>query len=193
MQQAYAPREEHVAQRPQGCVCAITALEQLPGSSVVRGIFVVCNSLANVLVDTGASHSFMSTAFASALGLEVAWLASSLRVESPVGGTINLDRGCYGCEIEVVGRRLPFAFVLLYMLSFDVILGMDWLSSYRAVIDCYRQRVIVCTSSGDCFYFLGNRIDKVLSPVFYPHRRTSLVASLQLFWIVRVTGLLLNC
>ena len=48
-----------------------------------------------------------------------------LRVESPVGGTVDLDRGCRDCEIEVAGRRLPFAFMLLHMSSFDVILGMD--------------------------------------------------------------------
>ena len=98
----------------------------------------MCNSLANVLIDTGASHSFISIAFASTLGLEVARLMPPLRVESSVGGTVDLDRGCRDCEIEVVGRRLPFAFVLLDMSSFDVILGMDWLCSYQAVIDCYR-------------------------------------------------------
>ncbi|XP_028087682.1 uncharacterized protein LOC114288378 [Camellia sinensis] len=40
-----------------------------------------------------ASHSFISAAFASALGLEVTLLASPLRVKSPIGGIIDLDRG----------------------------------------------------------------------------------------------------
>ena len=62
---------------------------QLPESSVVRDIFVVCNSLANVLIDTGTSHSLISTAFAYALGLEVAQLVPPLIVESPVGGTVD--------------------------------------------------------------------------------------------------------
>ena len=104
---------------------AVTVPEHLLESSVVRGIFVVCSSLANVLIHTGASHSFISTAFASALGLEVAQLVPPLRVESPVGGTVDLDRGCRDCEIEVAGHRLPFAFVLLDMSSIDVILGRD--------------------------------------------------------------------
>ncbi|KAL7175972.1 hypothetical protein ACSBR2_029529 [Camellia fascicularis] len=60
------------------------------------------------------------------------------------------------------------------MSRFDIILGMDWLSSYRAVIDCYRQRVTVCTSSGDCFYCLGDRVDRVLSPVYNPRGRSEL-------------------
>lgn len=50
---------------------AIIASEQLPRSSVVRGNFVVFNSLASVFIDAGASHSFISIAFASALGLDV--------------------------------------------------------------------------------------------------------------------------
>ncbi|KAL7195478.1 hypothetical protein ACSBR1_035660 [Camellia fascicularis] len=67
------------------------------------------------------------------------------------------------------------------MLSFDVILGMDWLSSCRAVINCYRQKVTVCTSSGDCFYFLGDRVDRVLSPVYDPHGRSELSCLLASF------------
>lgn len=82
----------------------VTMSEQLPGPSVVRGIFVMCNTLANVLIDMGASHSFISAAFVSALGLEVAQLASPLRVESPIGSMIELDQGCQDCEIEVAGR-----------------------------------------------------------------------------------------
>ncbi|XP_028075767.1 uncharacterized protein LOC114277998 [Camellia sinensis] len=130
--------------------------------------------MANMLIDTDASHSLISTAFASALGLEMERLASPFRVESPVGGIVDLDRGCRGFEIEVARLQLPFAFVLLDMLSFDVILGMDRLSSYRAMIDCFRQRVTVCTSSGDCFYFLGDQVNRVLSPVFDPCSRNEL-------------------
>ncbi|XP_028108693.1 uncharacterized protein LOC114307497 [Camellia sinensis] len=129
---------------------------------------------AHVLIDTCASHSFIPATFTSALGLELVPLASPLRVESPVGGTVDLDRGCHGYEIEVAGCRLPFAFVLLDMSSFDVILGMVWLSSYRAVIDCFRQRVTECTSGGDYFYFLGDRVDWVLSSVFDPRSRNEL-------------------
>ncbi|KAL7217455.1 hypothetical protein ACSBR1_029196 [Camellia fascicularis] len=60
------------------------------------------------------------------------------------------------------------------MSGFDVILGMDWLSSYRAVIDCYRQRVTVCTLSGDCFHFLGDQVGRILPPVYDPQGRSGL-------------------
>lgn len=51
---------------------------------------------------------------------------------------------------------------------------MDWLSSYQAVIDCYRQRVIVYTLSSDYFYFMGERADRVLSPMYDPHGQSEL-------------------
>ncbi|KAL7205077.1 hypothetical protein ACSBR2_018071 [Camellia fascicularis] len=65
-----------------------------PRPSVVRGNFLLCNSITNVLIDINAFHSFISSAFVSVLGLEVARLTSPLRVESPVSGEVVLDRGC---------------------------------------------------------------------------------------------------
>ncbi|KAL7230631.1 hypothetical protein ACSBR2_008995 [Camellia fascicularis] len=153
---------------------AVTAQDLVPAPFVVRGTFLFCNSIANVLIDTGASHSFISAAFVSVLGLELAQLASPICVVSPIGGELILKQGCRGCDIEVVDRRLPFSFVVMAMLGFDVILGMDWLSSYRAVIDCYRQRVTICTLSRDCFHFLGDRVGSVLPPVYYPRGRSEL-------------------
>ena len=88
--QTYASRGTHVEQRPTRRVYAITTTNLLAAPSVVRGNFLVCNFIVNVLIDTGAPHSFISFAFASALRLEVAQLASPLRVESPVCGEIVL-------------------------------------------------------------------------------------------------------
>ena len=35
---------------------------------------------------------------------------------------------------------------------FDVILGMDWLYRYRAIIDCARRRVTLFTKNGQVVY-----------------------------------------
>ena len=138
MQPSYAPRDEQVDQRPLGHVYVVTAQDLVPAPSVVRGTFLLCNSVANVLIDTGASHSFLSAAFASVLGLELAQLASLISVVSPVRSELILKQGCRGCDTEIADRWLSFSFVVMAMSGFDVILGMDWLSLYWAVIDCYR-------------------------------------------------------
>ncbi|XP_059635314.1 uncharacterized protein LOC132277478 [Cornus florida] len=54
---------------------------------------------------------------------------------------------------------LEFDFVVFDMMGFDVILGMDWLSFFRATIDYFRGRVSICTPAGDCFHFMGDRSD----------------------------------
>ena len=97
-----------------------------------------CISVANVLIDTDASHSFVSAAFASVLELELAQLASPICEVSPLGGELILKQDVRGCDIEVADYSLAFPSVVMPMKGFDVILGMDWLSSYQAVIDCYR-------------------------------------------------------
>ena len=103
----------------------VTAQDLVPAPSVVRGTFLFCNSVANVLIDTGASYSFISAAFTSILGLELALLASPICVVSPVGGELILKQGCRGCDIEVADHQLPLSFVVMAMSVFDVILGMD--------------------------------------------------------------------
>ncbi|XP_028056251.1 uncharacterized protein LOC114260363 [Camellia sinensis] len=137
----------------------------MSGPSVVRGTFLIFNTWASVLIDTEASHSFIAASFASLLGLEGKQLQPSLIVEPPVRGKVTLTQGSV---IEMARRQLPFNFVLLEMSGFDVILSMDWLFTYRATIDCYRERVTVCTASGDYFMFRGDRYGRSLPSSSYP-------------------------
>ncbi|XP_059650606.1 uncharacterized protein LOC132296420 [Cornus florida] len=168
-------------QRTQGRVFALTPAEPPSSPSVVRGMFLVSHSWARVLFDSGASYSFISSSFARALGLEVSQLDRPLCVDTPIGDSVILGRVCRSCSITIAGCVLEFDLILLEMTGFDVILGMDWLSSFRAVIDCFRSRVSVCTPDGDCFYFVGDRCDR-LTHSFYgvrgQDRQTFFLASL---------------
>ncbi|XP_059629748.1 uncharacterized protein LOC132272664 [Cornus florida] len=51
---------------------------------------------------------------------------------------LDISWATRGCAIEIAGRTLEFNFIIFDMTSFDVILGMDWLSFFRATIDCFR-------------------------------------------------------
>ena len=52
------------------------------------------------------------------------------------------------------------------MLEFDVILGMDWFTSYRIVVDCDRKRVTAYTPDGICFMFQGDKHDDLPRAVY---------------------------
>ena len=88
------------------------------------------NSRALVLFDTGASHSFISSAFASALELEVDCLGSMLTVDTPIRELVLLEYLCHNYELIILDRNVRVGFILVDMSTFDMILGMDWLSAY---------------------------------------------------------------
>ena len=45
------------------------------------------------------------------------------------------------------------------ILEFDVILGMDWLTAHRVVIDCDHMRITTYTHEGICVIFQGDKHD----------------------------------
>nr|GEV62175.1 putative reverse transcriptase domain-containing protein [Tanacetum cinerariifolium] len=85
-----------------------------PNSNVVTGTFLLNNRYASVLFDTGADRSFISIAFSSLIDIILT----------------TLD---HGYDVELADE----------MGSFDVIIGMDWLVKYHAIIVCDKKLVRV--------------------------------------------------
>lgn len=46
------------------------------------------------------------------------------------------------CEVEIQGRKLLSDLVILKIISFDVILGIDWLLRNYALMDYWNQKII---------------------------------------------------
>ena len=82
------------------------------------------------------------------LGLEVETLEEPLYVSSPLGTRVSIDLICRGCKLDISGILLTVNLKVMDMLEFDVILGMDWLTTYRVVIDCECRRVTACLQEG---------------------------------------------
>ena len=79
------------------------------------------------------------------LGLEVEALEKSLYVSSPLWIRARIWMICHGCEPEISGILLTVDLRVMDMSKFDVILGMNWLTAYRVVIDYERRRVTAYT------------------------------------------------
>ena len=71
--------------------------------------------------------------------------------------------GCYmicrGCELKISGILLTVDLRVMDMSEFDVILGMDWLTAYRVVIDCECRRVIAYTHNSTRVAFQRDKHD----------------------------------
>ena len=85
-------------------------------------------------------------------------LRTPLTVTTPVRGNIILYRICRGCTVVIAGYEHTFDFMLLDMVEPDVIIGMNWLVSFRAVIDCFAHRMTFFTPEGNTLQFHGDRL-----------------------------------
>ena len=74
-----------------------------------------------------------------------------------------------GCELEISGTLLTVDLRIMDMSEFDAILGMDWLTAYRVVIDCERRRVTGYTQDGTRVVFQGGKHD-ILPQTLYESR-----------------------
>ena len=50
-------------------------------------------------------------------------------MSSPLGARVNVDHICQGCESEILRILLTVDLRVMDMSEFDIILGMDWLTS----------------------------------------------------------------
>ena len=93
------------------------------------------------------------------LGLEVEALEEPLYVSYPLGIRAKIGMICRCCELEILGILLIVDLRVMDISEFDVILGMDWLTAYRVVIDCECRRVTFYTQDGTRVVFQGDKHD----------------------------------
>ena len=129
----------------QGRVYAVAPQAESADQPVIQGTFLLSRLWARVLFYSGASHSFIAASVVIELGLEVETLEEPLYVSSPLGIRARIGMICRDCELEISGTLLAVDLRIMDMSEFDVILGMDWLTTYRVVIDCERRRVTAYT------------------------------------------------
>ena len=63
---------------------------------------------------------------------------------------VRVDKICQDFESEISWILLMMDLRVVDISDFDVIIGMDWLTAHRVVIDCDRKRVTAYTQNGSC-------------------------------------------
>ena len=95
---------------------------------------LIHNCTAIVLFDTGATHSFVNESFVKQnhipfrLSKETALVANGRELEIQGTVTVKLEFGSLSMSHVLRVTNLGF--------QFDAILGMDWLSKYKCILDC---------------------------------------------------------
>ena len=111
----------------------------------------------NILIDPGATHSFISMGFISNVNVESQPIDCSIVVSLRTGDS-RLAESVYMVSRVIIGSQEVMSdLILLDVHDFDVILGMDWLSRHHATVDCYRKEVRLCRLRQTEVMFYGLR------------------------------------
>nr|GEX82500.1 reverse transcriptase domain-containing protein [Tanacetum cinerariifolium] len=113
---------------------------------IVTGTFTLNNYYARTLFHFGANYSFVSTTFIPLLDIEPSDLGFSYKIEIASGKLVEINKVIRNCKLEIEGHTFDIDLIPFRHKSFDVIVGMDWLSRHKAKIVSMRRAMSVAKS-----------------------------------------------
>ncbi|GJT85054.1 putative reverse transcriptase domain-containing protein [Tanacetum coccineum] len=109
--------------------------------NVVTGTFLLNQHLARVLFDFGADKSFVSISLASMLNISPITIDTIYDIEMADGNLVSTNTVIQGCTLTLLNQPFEIDLMPIKLGSFDVVIGMDWLSKYHAKI-LYDEKVV---------------------------------------------------
>ena len=122
---------------------AMRACEDPDIPGVIAGTFTLFNIDLYALIDPGSTHSYICMEKMSDKLPSIKLLVYDLLVTSPMGHRVRVNRVYKNCPLLVHDREFSVDLTTLLFHEFDLILGMDWLSKHRAIVDCDKKIVLL--------------------------------------------------
>jgi hypothetical protein len=131
------------------------AVQKTPG--MIVGMFLVDSHISEVLFDTGATHSFITESWVEAHNLPITTMSTPIQIDL-AGGRIRVDSICLNVSVEIRGIEFSANLIVMGTQGIDVILGMNWLDKYQAIISCDKRIIKLMSPLG------GEVVAELISP-----------------------------
>ncbi|XP_058756482.1 uncharacterized protein LOC131629719 [Vicia villosa] len=132
-----------VPEKTKGRVYTLDARKAQGNTNLVAGTCYVNNQPLFVLVDCGATHSFISYPCVRRLGFETSLLPNPMIISSATDDMVEAREICKECSITFNGHRFVIDLICLPLKKIDVVLGMDWLSANSVYIGCKEKTIFI--------------------------------------------------
>ncbi|XP_076889929.1 uncharacterized protein LOC143540843 [Bidens hawaiensis] len=142
-----APPTNQAAPTPQGSngrAFMMNVNQAQSSSDMVYGTFSINNHSASVLFDTCADKSFISLDFAYIIDKPWDRLSKPFTTEVANGNSITIDSVIWDCVIVLNKVKFCIDLIPMQIGSFDVIVGMDWLTLNHVEVVCFDKFLIRC-------------------------------------------------
>ncbi|GJU41305.1 putative reverse transcriptase domain-containing protein [Tanacetum coccineum] len=128
-------------------------------SNIITGMFLFNNRYTKILFDTSADRSFVSSTFSALIDITPTTLENHYDVELADGKIIGVNTIIRDCTLNFMNHPFNIDLMPVPLGSFDVIIGMDWLTKYHGVIIC-DEKIVRVPFGREMLIFQGNGNNK---------------------------------
>ena len=139
----------------------MTQEEVWAASDVVAGTLLMNNFNVHVFFDPGATHSFIARRIVTKLRNGVEVEEKGFIIGTPMGNLVETNIVYVGVSLSRYETKVDL--IPLELHDFDIILGMNLLSKYKALINCYAKTITFQTLEGERMIFEGEMILKPIA------------------------------
>ncbi|XP_052622552.1 uncharacterized protein LOC128127871 [Lactuca sativa] len=148
-----------------GRAFVIGSREVIQYPSVVSGMFLIDNFYASILFDSGADQSFITLTFRKLLSHKSIILKEIYEVEIANSQIEKTHEILENCLLTLNNYLFHVNLMPMPIGSFDIIIGMDWLSSHRAEILCHEKAIRLPLPNGEALIIYGDKSGKNLKVI----------------------------
>ncbi|KAJ0765366.1 putative nucleotidyltransferase, Ribonuclease H [Helianthus annuus] len=135
--------------------------------NVVMGKFLLDNIYVTVLFDSGADTSYMSVKMCQLLKRAPTLLPTKHVVELANGKSLEATHVVQDCNLILVGQAFSIDLIPIVLGSFDVVIGMDWLSQHQAEIICSEKIIRIPRSGQEPLEVQGDKSGAVVGIISF--------------------------
>ncbi|GKA32767.1 putative reverse transcriptase domain-containing protein [Tanacetum coccineum] len=116
----------------------------------------------SVICHACADKSFVSISLASMLNIPPITIDTFYDIEMADGNLVSTNTVIQGCTLTLLNQPFKIDLMPIKLSSFDIVIGMDWLSKYHARIIC-DEKVVHIPINGETLIIRGDRSKTRLS------------------------------
>jgi hypothetical protein len=102
-----------------------------------------------ILIDSGASHSYIDPRVVESLHLTRSKHEKSWLVKLATGTKRKVTKLVKSCSVGMKGMSTKAELNILPLGSYDCLIGMDWLDQHHALLDCHNKRFTFLNKEGN--------------------------------------------
>jgi len=117
-------------------------------SHIIEVEGMIHNQNISILIDSRANHSYIDPSVVKKLHLKRCKHDHSWTVQLATGTKRKVSELVKKCPLDMNGLSIAVDLNIISLGSYHVLIGMDWLESHQAILDCHGKTISCLTKEG---------------------------------------------